>query len=222
MKKNKSNYQKFEVETINRKEIKNAEYNPRTISESAKLKLREALENHGLVEPLIWNKKTGNLVGGHQRLEQLDNLEQSNDYNLDVAVVYVDEREEAVLNVQLNNPSMQGDWDTNKLADLAINFDIDFEELGFDDLDIDFLFDGDDRFSELYESPEVEETKEKLDEIRDKRGAAKEVLEEHNDVNFYSMIVFEDQIERDEFYEKIGVPSYEEILTLDQIKRYKD
>lgn len=216
----KTDYQKFTIETISRSDIKNAEYNPRRISESAKVKLREALEKHGLVEPVVWNRKTGNLVGGHQRLEQLDSLEGTSDYRLDVAVIYVDEREEAVINVQLNNPSMQGEWDTDKLADLAVDFDINFEELGFDDLDVDFLFDGDDRFSELYETEEVQETKEKLDEIRDKREAGKEILKEDNSVNFYSMIVFADEKERDEFYEAIGVPVYEEILTVEQISRY--
>lgn len=219
-KKTQNNYQKFVIESINRSEIKNAEYNPRRISEAAKLKLREALEKHGLVEPVVWNKKTGNLVGGHQRLEQLDALIGKSDYTLDVAAIYVDEREEAVINVQLNNPSMQGEWDTDKLADLAIDFDIAFDEFGFDDIDVDFLFDGDDRFSELFETPEVQDTKEKLDEIRDKRGAGKEILAEENSVNFYSMIVFEDEQERDEFYEKIGVPNYEEILTVEQIRRY--
>ena len=106
-----SKYQKFEVEVISRGEIHGADYNPRVISEDARKRLKRMLAKHGLVQPLVWNRRTGNLVSGHQRLSQLDQLERSQDYDLQVSVVDVDEREEKILNVQLNNPSMQGDWD---------------------------------------------------------------------------------------------------------------
>ena len=110
-----SKYQKFEVEVISRGEIHGADYNPRVISEDARKRLKRMLAKHGLVQPLVWNRRTGNLVSGHQRLSQLDQLERSQDYDLQVSVVDVDEREEKILNVQLNNPSMQGDWDMDKL-----------------------------------------------------------------------------------------------------------
>ena len=119
----KSKYQAYETETINRSDIKNAPYNPRIMDEDAKKRLRKNIAKHGLVSALTWNKRTGNLVGGHQRLEQLDSLERSKDYELTVCVVDVDEKEEATLNVQLNNPSMQGWWDMDKLADMTDDFD---------------------------------------------------------------------------------------------------
>ena len=100
----KSKFQNFEMETINRRNIKNADYNPRYMGEKEKKKLRAALKENGLVSALTWNKRTGNLVGGHQRLEQLDALEKSDDYDLTVCVIDVDEKQEAKLNVQLNNP----------------------------------------------------------------------------------------------------------------------
>ena len=34
----------------------------------------------GLLEPLVWNKTTGHLVSGHQRLAQLDSLQRSENY----------------------------------------------------------------------------------------------------------------------------------------------
>ena len=90
-----SKYQKFTIATINRADIKNAEYNPRIMDKEAKKRLKAGLKKHGLVSTLTWNKRTGNLVGGHQRLEQLDALEKNKDYSLDVCVIDVDEAEEA-------------------------------------------------------------------------------------------------------------------------------
>lgn len=82
----------------------------------------------------------------------------------------MDEREEAALNVQLNNPSMQGEWDFDKLAMMSEDFDLDLkDDLGFTDTDIDFMFDGDDRFSQLFDSQESEDERGKLEEIKDAR-----------------------------------------------------
>ncbi len=135
-----SKYQKFETDVINRSEIRGAEYNPRVISEDARKRLRKMIAKHGLVQPLVWNRRTGNLVAGHQRLAALDSLERSQDYDLQVAVVDVSEREERVLNVQLNNPSMQGEWDLDKLTTLAEDAAIAPDEFGFSDGDIAVLF----------------------------------------------------------------------------------
>ena len=89
----KSKYQAYDTETINRSEIKNAPYNPRIMDEKAKKRLRANIQKHGLVAALTWNKRTGNLVGGHQRLEQLDSLEKNKDSELTVCVVDVDPKE---------------------------------------------------------------------------------------------------------------------------------
>ena len=214
-----SKYQKFKIETINRADIKNAEYNPRIMDKEAKKRLKENLKRHGLVSTLTWNRKTGNLVGGHQRLEQLDALERNKDYSLDVCVIDVDEAEEAVLNVQLNNPSMQGDWDLDKLAYITEEFGVSFDEMGFSKLDVDFMFDGDERFTEMFETPEAQEVKTGLAEVKAAREAGKERMQEKNNINFYSVIVFEDEKQRAEFYKKISVPASEEYLTVDKILR---
>lgn len=216
---NKSKYQKFEILTINRSDIKNAEYNPRIMDKEAKKRLKSGLKKHGLVSTLTWNKRTGNLVGGHQRLEQLDGLEKSKNYSLDVCAIDVDEKEEAVLNVHLNNPSMQGEWDLDKLAGISEEFDIGFSELGFSELDVDFLFDGSDKFSETFETEETKEAKGKLEEIKNARKAGNEKLSEKNNINWYSVIVFENEESKKAFYKKIGVPIYEEYLTEDKIMR---
>lgn len=214
-----SKYQKFTIETISRADIKNADYNPRIMDKESKKRLKEGLKKHGLVSTLTWNKRTGNLVGGHQRLEQLDALERNKDYSLDVCVIDVDEAEEAVLNVQLNNPSMQGDWDLEKLAMITEEFDVDFDDMGFSKLDVEFMYDGDERFTQMFDTPETEEVKKGLEEVKAARQASKERMQENNNINFYSVIVFEDEKAKADFYRKISVPLSEEFLTVDKILR---
>lgn len=181
------------MQTINRQDIKGAPYNPRIIDADAKKRLKEGLKKHGLVQPVVMNKRTGNLVGGHQRLTQLDSLMKSKDYELDVAVIDVDEREEAEINIQLNNPSMGGDWDFDKLADIAGEFELTFDDMGFSELDIDLMFDADDRFSNMMEPEPVHETKEKLEEMHAARKKMKEGFAEKDNIDFYTVILFSDQ-----------------------------
>lgn len=182
-------------------------------------RLRKGIREYGLVAPITWNRRTGNVVGGHQRLKQLDALEKSDDYDLTVAVIDVDEREEAKINVQLNNPSMQGDWDFDKLADMTDEFDLTMEDMGFSKMDVDMMFDGDERFSDLYDTPEVETTKEQIDEIRGERANSRDRLKEANNINWYTVIVFEDEADRADFMKSISVPVTEEYVTRQQCER---
>ena len=216
----KSRYQRFIVETINRQDIKGADYNPRIIDDEAKKRLKKGLKEHGLVTSIVWNKKTGHVVGGHQRLTALDSLEGRKDYTLDVCVINVDEREEAALNVQLNNPSMQGTWDLDKLADMTQEFDLDFGDMGFSKLDIDFMFDGDDRFTEMFETPEAEATKEEIEAVKEARASGVERMKDKNSIDWYAMLVFADEDEKSRFFKEINLPPYEQYITLDILKRW--
>lgn len=54
-----------------------AEYNPRKDlkpGDEEYEKLKRSIEEFGYVEPVIWNKTTGRVVGGHQRLKVLIDL----------------------------------------------------------------------------------------------------------------------------------------------------
>lgn len=217
----KSKFQAFETESIDRSQIKNAPYNPRIMDKEAKKRLREGIRKHGLVSAITWNRRTGNLVGGHQRLEQLDALEKNSDYELTVCVIDVDEREEAQLNVQLNNPSMQGDWDLDKLAIMANDFSLDMEDLGFSKEDAAFLFDGDDRFTELYNTPEANQVKGELKRIKEARSTMNEKLKEGGRIDFYTCIVFSSPEERERFHKEINIPISEQYITADQVRRIK-
>lgn len=216
-----SKYQVFDVETIHRSQLANAPYNPRVMDKGAKERLREGLRKHGLVQPIVWNKRTGNVVGGHQRLSQLDALEGRKEYDLTVAVIDVDEREEVEINVQLNNPSMQGDWNFDLLAEVAMEYSFSLEELGFSETDMDLMFDGDERFSELFDTSEVHQVKGTLKEIKEDRKQMRERLSGENNIDWYAVVVFANEDEKSDFYRRIHIPDYEQYITVDQIERIK-
>lgn len=119
-----------------------AKYNPRKDLKSTDaeyIKLKNSIEHFGYVDPVIVNKRTMTVVGGHQRLKVLKDLGYK---NIDVVYVDLDEKDEKALNIALNKIS--GDWDAEKLEDLLrdINLDTDYdiELTGFTNEEIDKLF----------------------------------------------------------------------------------
>lgn len=137
-----------------------------------------------------------------------------------VCVVDVDEREEAALNVQLNNPSMQGEWDLDKLANMAEEFDLDLSaDMGFTESDIDFMFEGDDRFSQLFDTKEGEEMRGDIETIKEARKKSVENLKDRNNINWYTVIVFENEEDRNNFMREISIPKHEQYITEEQVRR---
>lgn len=201
----KSALSRFEAWTpveVERSHLKGADYNPRQISDEAKGKLRNALSNMGLVQPIVWNKRTGNIVGGHQRLSQLDALEGSPNYRLTVAQVDVDEKTEKELNVLLNNPEVSGDWDLEKLKDLLTDETLDIANTGFDPADVFKLF-GDE--AERAPSQAFEQLGEK---VRDLKNIYKQLEAERvdkDDPEFYLVVVFKGGADRERFLEAMGL-----------------
>ena len=219
-----SRFQKFETETIHRREIHGATYNPRFIDENAKARLVKGLKKHGLVETLVWNRRSGVLVGGHQRLAALDALEGTDDYELTVAVIDVDDREEKALNVQLNNPSMQGEWDLDRLAAMSTEFGLDMEQdLGFTEFDVSTLFGGDDRFTALFEdTSDVTAAKNTLEEIKRDRAAMTEKMKLEQSADFIFTVVCESQEDKDTMLRKMGVPITEVFVSSTAIRRLEN
>ena len=166
-----SKFQKFEAHNISRDLINNAPYNPRKIGDKEQKALRKSLKTHGLVETLVWNKRTGNLVGGHQRLSQLDVLEGKPDYELTVAMVDLSEKQEKELNIALNNPSMQGEYDFEILKDLLGSIDI--ENTGFTEYDLSVIG-VDNDVDNMEEEEDVEETKHSIEDIKAAKARSKE------------------------------------------------
>ena len=129
------------IESIKAEQLMPAKYNPRKDlkpGDAEYEKLKRSLEEFGYVEPVIWNRTTGNVVGGHQRLKVLLSMGMT---EIDCVVVELSEEKEKALNVALNKIS--GDWDKNKLALLIADLqgaDFDVSLTGFDPAEIDDLF----------------------------------------------------------------------------------
>lgn len=124
------------IRTIPVELINPAPYNPRKDLQPGDPeyeKLRRSVEEFGLVEVLVWNQQTGNLVGGHQRFKV---LKEQGVKEVTVSVVNFDEAKEKALNIALNKIS--GDWDLEKLSVLLFELeDTGLSNLtGFDDEEI--------------------------------------------------------------------------------------
>lgn len=122
-------------------ELVPADYNPRKKLQPGDKdyeKLKKSIQEFGYVDPVIWNEKTGRVVGGHQRLGVMADLGIK---EATVSVVSLDEAKEKALNLALNKIS--GEWDLPKLKDLLEELGpelTDVEITGFDAAEIDELF----------------------------------------------------------------------------------
>ena len=139
-----SKYCKSESVTMQRSEIRFADYNPRKISEEARKTLKRGIRKYGMVGGIVVNKRTGNtLVQGHQRLSVMDELQKydpvthENDYAVRCDLVDLPEKEEKELVILLNNPNAQGEWDYDALRDLMPQ--IDYKAAGLTDADLSMI-----------------------------------------------------------------------------------
>jgi ParB-like chromosome segregation protein Spo0J len=238
-----NSFEKFEICKISRADVNKAEYNPRKIKKDNKERLKERIKKVGLLAPIVWNRQTGNIVSGHQRIDILDTLSKSKDYSLTVAAVDLDEKTEKEQAIFFNNVSAMGEWDFEKLADL-FDEDINMVAAGFSKAELEVLFDADpaEIFNETLEAlepppriinkekeetekvwpepqegTEKQESTEKLqdevyfgqgDKVREgmqhrKRRAAVSGFRENCD--FFFVVVFKSQEERDSFLADHGI-----------------
>lgn len=130
----------MEIQKIDAAKLLPADYNPRKDlkpGDAEYEKLKRSLEQFGYVEPVIWNKTTGRVVGGHQRLKVLMDMGVT---EVECVVIEMDEDREKALNIALNKIS--GDWDKEKLALLITDLqcaDFDVSLTGFDPAELDDL-----------------------------------------------------------------------------------
>ncbi len=124
----------MQIQRVSVSKIKPAPYNPRVDLQPGDPKyesLKRGIEQFGCVEPLVWNARSGNLVGGHQRFKI---LREQGAAEVDVSVVDLPEEQEKALNIALNK--LDGEWDDAKLAalldELTTLNEFDIELTGFD------------------------------------------------------------------------------------------
>lgn len=217
----------FTIEQINRQDIRGADYNPRKITESARKKLKQGIKRWGAVQPIVVNKRTMTIVGGHQRIQAMDDILRKDNYELSVAMIDVDEKDEVSLNVFLNNSNAQGEWDILALQSIKDAFtDIDFEsDLGFDQSDIDILLYDDKReeqeeFDIMTDVVSKAKKDNKTEEYREAKKKARQDIKEAKEageadvtsIDYVIQIVFPNNHEKHEFMRKIRKDPKEKYL----------
>ncbi len=131
----------MEIVKMKLSELNPAEYNPRKAlkpGDPAYEKLKASILSFGNVEPIVWNRSTGNVVGGHQRLRVLLDLGVTES---EVSVVELSEVDERRLNIALNK--ITGEWDDEKLTSLLAELTaggVDVYPTGFDEQELSSMF----------------------------------------------------------------------------------
>jgi len=182
------NYEKYDIELV------------KTISDTARRALKKNLSKIGLLAPIVWNRRTGNIVSGHQRIRQLDALEKTSDYTLRVAVVDLDEKQEKEQNIFMNNNQVMGDFDLPALETLMKDQSLDVESMGFDLSDTYKLF-GTDALSDN----QLVDVGNRLKEMRDCFESIKSKNTNRDSPDFYLIVIFKDYPDRLEFTNLLGL-----------------
>jgi hypothetical protein len=125
------------IETKKLLDLKPAPYNPRSSTKEQEKHLQESLRKFGVVEPIIFNKQTGYIVGGHFRVRELKKLGYK---EVECVIVDLNEADEKELNIRLNANTgewdwevLANDWDADDLENWGldlIGFEIDSEDFG--------------------------------------------------------------------------------------------
>ena len=128
-------------------DLKEAEYNPRKMSEQEERDLEESIDEFGTVIPIVVNigKRSNVLIGGHQRTK-LYKKKGLKEVEVMVPSRELTKEEEKKLNLRLNKNT--GSWDFEKLKNVDLTMLL---EVGFGDDELQVLFDDvdviDDNFS---------------------------------------------------------------------------
>lgn len=201
-----------ETVIIKRSEINFAPYNPRTESKEVVQSLIKNFKKVGFLGGIIWNARTGNLVGGHKRVQAMDIINKysdGNDYEIKVEKVDIDDKTEKSQNYYLNNKKHQAKTDYEKLAVMIEEIDLDIAEIDEEDITVieavvpDFYFGNNEQV--LQDIAELNKTTEdRKKEIRDLKKTFKENVGLKNLPTHFT-IVFDDYEEKAQFLSGLGI-----------------
>lgn len=124
---------RLNVRTVAVGKLNPAPYNPRVAlkpGDAEYERIKASIDGFGYADPVIWNESTGNVVGGHQRLQVLVNEYRVQE--IDVVVMDLGPAQERALNVALNK--ITGRWDQSKLTSVLREIDemgLEMEITGF-------------------------------------------------------------------------------------------
>src|SRR5690606_30938067 len=107
------------------KDLKPNPLNPRKSSVTQDENLKKSLEKFGVVEPIVFNKRSGFIVGGHFRVRELKKLGYK---EVECVIVDLSPDDEKELLIRLNANTgdwdtdlLLQDWDADKLADWGVD-----------------------------------------------------------------------------------------------------
>ena len=124
----------MELEKVKIEQLEPATYNPRQISTKQFNDLKESITKFGMVDPLIVNKNSYTIDGGHQRYKISKQLGYK---EIGCIILDLDKEQERELNIRLNKNTGEFDMDI-----LANEFDIqELTEWGFKEIDLDINID---------------------------------------------------------------------------------
>lgn len=163
----------MEIRVVPIEQINAAAYNPRVDLQPGDpeyVKLKRSIEEFGYVEPIVWNERTGNMVGGHQRYKIM--VHELGHTELEVSVVDLDDQQERLLNIALNKVS--GRWDDEALARLLADLQMsgaDMALTGFEEEELSDLM------AEFGTVPDTEIEDPVVEDDFDVQGALDEIRE---------------------------------------------
>lgn len=124
----------MEIKEVPVSSLIDAKYNPRKDlkpGDAEYEQIKKSIETFGYIDPIIWNRRTGNVVGGHQRLKVLRELGVE---QVKVVEVDFDEDKEKACNIALNK--ITGEWDSQLLRNLLDDLEnsvFEMEDFGIDE-----------------------------------------------------------------------------------------
>lgn len=184
-----------EIIELKRSQIHFHPRNPRTIDAEGKKALKRSMKNFGVLGGIIVNKRNDYvIVGGNQKVAIMDEQMKydpenpETDYILRVEAADMDDKTELEALTALNNPTIGGRYDFQKLAELIP--DIDYKNAGLTEEDlsmigVDYLFQTEEENQLSSELDDMmaqvnEEHQKDLERQREQREAIKKAQEEAN------------------------------------------
>ena len=199
--------ERFEMLEVTRAQIHGAPYNPRVLDDRARRKLTTGIKKVGLLAPIVWNKRTGNVVSGHQRLSILD-AESKGDqaYKLTVAVVDLDDKTEREANILMNNVEAMGEMDLDKLSSMLSGeggVKLDLDGTGYDAADVYKLFG--DAPGNMAETTAYDELSQHVRNAQEQYSKITKRSDSRDREDFYCVVVFKDHVDRESFCKAFGL-----------------
>lgn len=217
-----SKLKQSETIIIKRSKINFAAYNPRKENAKVVEALRNNFKKIGFLGGIQFNPVTGNLIGGHKRLQALDLINKydgsdKTDYDVKIESIELTEKQEKEQNIFLNSRRVQGETDFFKLAEMLP--DISFENTGLADIDLDmiksmvpdFKLDSDEEAQDsmISDAKNQGKSKEEIKSLKQKIKDSKRI--EQMPTHF--IVVFNSYDEKASFLESIGINGNDEIIS---------